>query len=612
MIDICCVGHITLDKITTPTLTQFMPGGTAYYFAEGIHHLGTRSFQLVTAVGESELPVIRKLRDAGISIKLVRSQNSVFFENIYGEDQNNRTQRVRSKAAPFTIKDLEDINARIYHLGSLLADDFAPDLIPYLHRKGKVSLDVQGLLREVRGEDVFPIDWKAKRELLPYVDILKVNEYEMEVLTGCNEAHEAARRLADWGCNEVCITDGSYGSLIYAEGEFFEIPAYTPTRILFGAGALSKLTGADIPARKVLLVTGIGGSLKRNGTLDKVEAMLSREGIEFVRFPSVEPNPSDETVMKGAEAARNEGCGAILAVGGGSVMDAAKLMAAMATNEGTLWDYAQAGTGGRKAFEKDPLPLIAVTTTAGTGSEVDAGGVITNHVTKEKLGFGDPRLFPTVGVVDPELMLTVPPAYTAYQGFDALFHAVEGYVSGVATPMSDVFAKESVRLLAANLPVAVRDGANLEARSKVALASTLSGLVMVTGGLTSQHALEHSLSALHTELPHGAGLILLSLHYFGKMIEKGASLERFVTMAQCLGHPMAERPEDFHVALANLQKACDVLDLDASAWGFKAEDVEWLVENVLATGTKQFKRDAVPFTREDLADVFAKTLAPKA
>ena len=160
--------------------------------------------------------------------------------------------------------------------------------------------------------------------------------------------------------------------------------------------------------------------------------------------------------------------------------------------------------------------------------------------------------------------------------------------------------------------MAVRDGANLEARSKVALASTLSGLVMVTGGLTSQHALEHSLSALHTELPHGAGLILLSLHYFGKMIEKGASLDRFVTMAQCLGHPSAERPEDFLVALANLQKACDVLDLDASAWGFKADDVEWLVENVLATGTKQFKRDAVPFTRDDLADVFAKTLAPKA
>lgn len=388
--------------------------------------------------------------------------------------------------------------------------------------------------------------------------------------------------------------------------------ALTPTRILFGAGALSKLTGRDIPGKKVLLVTGVGGSLKRNGTLAKVEAMLEREGIAFERFPSVEPNPSDETVMKGASLARETSCTAILAVGGGSVMDAAKLMAAMATNPGTLWDYAQSGTGGRKAFGIDPLPLVAVTTTAGTGSEVDAGGVISNHATQEKLGFGDPRLFPTVGVVDPELMLTVPPAFTAYQGFDALFHAVEGYVSGVATPMSDVYAKESVRLLASNLPVAVREGSNLEARSAVAMASMLSGLVMVTGGLTSQHALEHSLSALRPALPHGAGLILLSLAYFGKMIEKGASLERFVTLAQILGVTGAERPEEFLTALANLMKACDVLSLDATTWGFTGEDVEWLVENTFATGEKQLKRDAVPMTHDDVRDIFAKALAPKA
>ncbi len=232
MIDICCVGHITLDKITTPSLTRFMPGGTAYYFTEGIRHLRPVQYQLVTAIGENELRVVKRLRETGTPVRLVHSENSVFFENIYGADTNRREQRVHSKASSFRIQDLEHIDAKIYHLGSLLADDFSPDLIPYLHRKGKVSLDVQGLLREVKGEDVFATDWEAKHELLPYVDILKVNEYEMEVLTGCDEAHEAARRLADWGCPEVCITQGSYGSLIFAEGQFYEIPAYKPSQIV--------------------------------------------------------------------------------------------------------------------------------------------------------------------------------------------------------------------------------------------------------------------------------------------------------------------------------------------------------------------------------------------
>lgn len=229
---ICCVGHITLDKITTPALTQYQPGGTAYYFTEGIRRLGPIGYRLITAVGPDECPVVDRLRAAGVEVSLVDSPASVFFENIYGEDQNQRTQRVRSKAAPFTVAAFEDAEARVFHLGSLLADDFAPDVIPYLHTKGRVSLDVQGLLREVRGEEVVAVDWADKRDLLPYVDILKVNEYEMEVLTGQDNARDAALQLAEWGCHEVCITDGSYGSLIYAEGRFYTIPAYPPRRLV--------------------------------------------------------------------------------------------------------------------------------------------------------------------------------------------------------------------------------------------------------------------------------------------------------------------------------------------------------------------------------------------
>lgn len=139
---------------------------------------------MVTAVGKTELHVIEEFRQKSVDVKNIQSERSVFFENKYGEDQNHRTQRVLAKAAPFTVDDLKDVDAQIYHLGSLLADDFEPDVIPYLHQKGLVSLDVQGLLREVRDEKVYAVDWKEKRELLPYVDILKVNEYEMEVLTG--------------------------------------------------------------------------------------------------------------------------------------------------------------------------------------------------------------------------------------------------------------------------------------------------------------------------------------------------------------------------------------------------------------------------------------------
>lgn len=232
MKDICCIGHITLDRIVTPKLEKNMPGGTSYYFSEGIRQLGAIDYQLITSLGISEMPVVENLREKGIDVKVIPSPKSVFFENRYGEDQNYRTQRVLDKARPFTVDDLRDVVARVYHLGSLLADDFAPDLIPYLHQKGLVSLDVQGLLREVRDEQVYAIDWKEKRELLPYVDILKVNEYEMEVLTGCNRAYDAALKLAEWGCKEVCITNGSYGSLIYAGGCFYEIQAYPPRQVV--------------------------------------------------------------------------------------------------------------------------------------------------------------------------------------------------------------------------------------------------------------------------------------------------------------------------------------------------------------------------------------------
>lgn len=233
---ICCIGHITLDKIITPRHTAYMPGGTAFYVGHAMSHIGADDFLLVTALAPSEKKAVEDLRKEGVEVKVLPSHNSVYFENSYGENSNDRTQRVLAKADPFTIDGLKDVEAGIFHLGTLLADDFSLDVLKYLSGKGKVSIDAQGYLREVRGESVFPVDWTEKEEALKYVDILKANEKEMEVLTGLTDPREAALKLADMGVKEVVLTLGDRGSLIYADGVFHEIPAYPPADVVDATG----------------------------------------------------------------------------------------------------------------------------------------------------------------------------------------------------------------------------------------------------------------------------------------------------------------------------------------------------------------------------------------
>lgn len=234
--DICCIGHITLDKIITPRHTAYMPGGTAFYFGHAMSRIGSEGFLLVTALAPSEKKAVDDLRKEGIEVKVLPSHNSVYFENTYGENSNNRTQRVLAKADPFTVEGVRDVEASIYHLGTLLADDFDLDVIRHLSSKGRVSIDAQGYLREVRGEKVFAVDWREKEEALKYVDILKANEKEMEVLTGCTDPREAALKLAAMGVREVVLTLGDMGSLIYAGEEFYEIPAYVPKDVVDATG----------------------------------------------------------------------------------------------------------------------------------------------------------------------------------------------------------------------------------------------------------------------------------------------------------------------------------------------------------------------------------------
>ena len=214
-----------------------MPGGTSYYFSHGISHLNDwKNYKLVTSLAPSEYSSVDELTGKGLNVEIIPSKKTVYFENSYGINQNNRTQRVLAKADPFTVEKIQHIEAKIFHLGSLLSDDFSLAVIKYLSKKGILSVDAQGYLREVRGENVYPIDWCEKKEALKYVHILKVNEHEAKVLTGLDDYQAAARQLAEWGVKEVLLTLGSEGSIIYAENSFYYIPAYPPKEVVDATG----------------------------------------------------------------------------------------------------------------------------------------------------------------------------------------------------------------------------------------------------------------------------------------------------------------------------------------------------------------------------------------
>lgn len=237
MTDICCIGHITRDKIITPESTVYMAGGTSFYMSYGMSRLPkTVSYKLVTKVGKGQFPEVEKLRQAGIDVRCYDSRHTVYFENKYGANSDNRTQRVLAKADPFTLEEMKPLEAKVFHLGSLLADDFSPEVVEYLSTKGQVSIDVQGYLREVSGEQVRAVDWKDKERILACTDILKLNEHEMEVITHSRNPRTVALQLADMGVKEVIITLGSYGSLIYCDGHFYEVPAYKPQVLVDATG----------------------------------------------------------------------------------------------------------------------------------------------------------------------------------------------------------------------------------------------------------------------------------------------------------------------------------------------------------------------------------------
>lgn len=379
---------------------------------------------------------------------------------------------------------------------------------------------------------------------------------------------------------------------------------YMPTKVLFGAGQLKNLHLEQMPGQKALIVTSNGQSTKKYGYLAAVEQELNQAGVGHVLFDGIRPNPTCDNVMDAARKARENDCDFVVALGGGSVMDASKCIALMMVNDGDLWDYAFSAKGGHKPFEHPSAPLIAITTSAGTGSEVDMFSVISNDELEEKTGVFDISMFPTISVVDSDLMMSVPPKFTAYQGMDAFFHAAESVINTKEHPMGEMFALKAIELITKNLPVVYKDGSNKEARANMALANSLAGFYMLC---TSQHTMEHVMGSYHSDLAHGAGLIMISHEYFDFFAERKAAEEPMKKMARAMGVENPESGKDFIKALDALIESVGCKDLKMSDEGITKEEIKIWPSRIREVLGGDITADPLPLSDEDYLGIYERS-----
>ncbi len=300
-----------------------------------------------------------------------------------------------------------------------------------------------------------------------------------------------------------------------------------PARIIFGRGVIERLAEEILSlGKRALLVTGCS-AMRKSGVLDRVGAIMKSAGVEFSLFDGVESDPSLETVNEGIEFIQRERCDVVIGLGGGSVIDVAKAIASIVKQPGTVWEYHRG-----KKIEKEGLPFIAVSTTAGTGAEITNNSVLMDREKLVKKSIRSPHMIAKVALVDPELTLSIPPRITAYTGMDAFVQALESYVTKTSNPVTDTLALQAIEVIFHNLPEAVQEGGNIEVREKMALGSLLSAMAFSNSGLGAVHGLAHPIGA-HFGVPHGLACAVLLPHVVGFNLK--VRYEKFSQIAEKIG-----------------------------------------------------------------------------
>ncbi|MBR7631220.1 L-threonine dehydrogenase [Aeromonas popoffii] len=377
---------------------------------------------------------------------------------------------------------------------------------------------------------------------------------------------------------------------------------YIPAINLMGAGCLQE-AAADIKGygyRKALIVTD--KILNQIGVVAKLTTLLAEHGIESVVFDETKPNPTMANVESGLAMIKANDCDCVISLGGGSPHDCAKGIALVAANGGSIQDYE-----GVDRSAKPQLPLIAINTTAGTASEMTRFCIITDDARHVKMAIIDKHVTPLMSVNDPELMLAKPTGLTAATGMDALTHAIEAYVSTIATPVTDASAIMAIQLIAKHLRTAVNQGDDLHAREQMAYAQFLAGMAFNNASLGYVHAMAHQLGGFY-DLPHGVCNAVLLPHV--QAYNAQVSAARLKEVARYMGVDVSTMNDEQGAAAAI--KAIKQLALDVkipaglAQLGVKADDFDTLASNAL--------KDACGFTNpkqashEEIVAIFRAAL----
>ncbi|MDD3221415.1 MAG: iron-containing alcohol dehydrogenase [Clostridia bacterium] len=374
-----------------------------------------------------------------------------------------------------------------------------------------------------------------------------------------------------------------------------------PEKIITGKNALSALAGiiADY-GEKALIVTG--KSSVRTGSIEKLEAILTKAGIEYVVYDHITGEPTTIMVENGLFVYKKEKCDFLIGLGGGSPMDAMKAIGIMARSPGRISDYM-----GKEIFRQLP-PMIAIPTTAGTGSEVTQFTIITDVETDIKMLLRGKPLMPKVAVLEPKLSLTTSKNITSSTGLDALTHSIEAYTSRKAQPLSDTFAVSAVRRIFKNLPVAYKDGYNLEAREEMSMAALEAGIAFNNSSVTLVHGMSRPIGALF-HVPHGISNAMLLKVCLGYALE--GACERFALLGREIGEASENMSDEeaanaFLAAVVRLCRRCEVPSL--AEYGIQKaaffEQIQKMAQDAMASGSPSNTRRSI--SEEDIINLYKK------